>query len=188
MRLNSGVREEADRLLRLRYTPSEVLAELDRSPDWDKAELPHLRTIQRYAREIVARTGFGGEGRKADEQWTVADARPEDAALVLPVLRALTSAMRAFNFSLTKTDADWIARLRRVAPSIPPLLAFDFARRYQEWTAPPAPTAKTPFSRMLDVQLAFETWTEVGKGALLEAMGSRSRREAPQQRKEAGHE
>lgn len=91
--------------------------------------IPHLRTIQAKLRERRP-----GAQPRAD-RWTVREADPEDAALILP---ALAMAQRRLGDSggparLTKGHAEWIARLRRASPRMSVEAAYTLAAAY--WTA-----------------------------------------------------
>ena len=117
---------------------------------------PSLRTIQGIMREKVIEPA---------EWWSVADASPEEARLVLPVLASQIrrraqlerayfakhgrrlSSLPAGAFRLHRELAGWIARLRTIAPDMPVDDAYSLAIRY--WFTP------TPY---LDAYLALGAW------------------------------
>lgn len=98
---------------------------------------PSLRTIQGIMRETEA---------KPAEWWSVTDASPEEARLVLPVLaeqiRRRATIERAYlerhgkrltnsppeSFRLHRELAQWIAKLRAIAPDYPEI--YSLAIRY----------------------------------------------------------
>lgn len=91
--------------------------------------IPHLRTIQGKLRE--RRPG----AEPSSDRWSIRDADPEDAALILP---ALAMAQRHLGGGggparLAKGHAAWIARLRRAVPAMPVDAAYSLASAY--WSA-----------------------------------------------------
>lgn len=69
-----------------------------------------LRTIRRIMEELPTdETGT----------WSVADADPDEVALVLPVLAHVAQATAGGVWSLTRREASLIHRIRRAAPSLP---------------------------------------------------------------------
>lgn len=117
---------------------------------------PSLRTIQGIMRETEA---------KPDEWWSVAEASPEEARLVLPVLAAQIrrrgqveaayfakhgrhlSQLPAGALRLHRELAEWIAKLRTIAPEMPDDDVYSLAIRY--WFG------STPY---LDAFLALHAW------------------------------
>jgi hypothetical protein len=94
---------------------------------------PSLRTIQDVMREQPV----------TSEWWSVAEATPEEAALVLPVLADRithlaemegVSIRKLGTVRLAKDLAGWIAKVRAIEPSIPPRDAYRLAWRY--WLNP----------------------------------------------------
>jgi hypothetical protein len=84
---------------------------------------PDPRTVQRKVR--------AARGRDAGTRWCFAEADPEDARLVLPVLAALLEKTQG-RVWLTKDTADWIVRLKTAAPTLPDdYSTYIYARTYQ---------------------------------------------------------
>jgi hypothetical protein len=54
------------------------------------------------------------------EPWTFVDSDPDDAALILPALRAWIEWSQGRYGPISKPQAEWIVRIRRAAPDIPP--------------------------------------------------------------------
>lgn len=82
-------------------------------------------------------------GTEDQAPWSLRDADPAEAALVLPVIGALDRAQGA-DWRINKATAHWIARVRMAAPSIPLLDAFRIAVRYRAELA--AAAAVTPLA------------------------------------------
>lgn len=109
---------------------------------------PSLRTVQQLYREF--------QPAEPGRWWSFGDDDPEDAALILPVLEAL---WREGNLRILLTEgpiraeeARWIVRVRTAAPTMEPLVAFEFARRFAF-----AEQAGHD-SRLLTVALALGVW------------------------------
>lgn len=103
--------------------------------------LPSRRTLYSIVAELHPPTGPG---------WSIATADPEDAVLILPVLAAVTRNSEGRMGHFTEATAGWIARIRRVAPSLEPIAAYRWAVRYQTTTAAGKDT------RELDRELALD--------------------------------
>lgn len=99
---------------------------------------PSLRTIQDIARDVPVST----------EWWSVAGASAEEARLVLPVLADRVDQLKGHGLRgtvrLDKELAQWVAKVRAIAPDLPPREAYRLAWRY--WASP---------SPELDQQLAL---------------------------------
>lgn len=104
--------------------------------------LPSLRTIHSIAADLRPPTGTG---------WRLADADPTEAALVLPVMAAVTRNSDGRLGHFTKDTAAWIARIRTAAPSLAPIDAYRWAVRYQTAVAADRDSGE------LDLQLALDT-------------------------------
>ena len=115
---------EIHRLRLLGRTGGDIERELSLDPVLSGLSLPARRTIDDIAAEVTPRDPSGA--------WSLSDpgADPDDAALVLPVLAEVMRASEWRVRGFTNEEAAWIARVRRVAPNIPALEAYGFARRY----------------------------------------------------------
>lgn len=129
---------EADLLMR--WSPRRIIDRLEADGRY-QGRVPSQRTIESIQADM--------RPRDSGPRWTLADADPAEAALVLPVLAAVTrnSDGRLGHFS-TDTAA-WIARLRVAAPRLSPIEAYRWAVRYQSAIAAGKDTAE------LDRQLAL---------------------------------
>ncbi len=118
------------------------------------ARRPSRRTIERIVKSLTA------EDRSPP--WGLGDlAASEDAALVLPVVRAYLNitSMRAparspRDFYITRAEARWIIRVRRAAPDLHVFDVYRMARAYLAREVRRLPTFD------LDALLAFEPWNE----------------------------
>jgi hypothetical protein len=104
-----------------------------------------VRTVRRVVDRHVPR------GAPPD-WWSLADADPDEAALVLPTLREIVEGGYVPIYRLARGLADWIVRVRRAAPSIPPSWALDVALNYLGCAQEGEPT------HGLDLLLAFAPW------------------------------
>lgn len=145
-RLDPRVIERIHELAALRLSSPRILAELERDAEL-ATHAPHLRTVQKVAKELTA---------QPEEAWRVIDADPGQARLVLPVLAILDA--RGLVSSLTVPMAHWIARVGTAAPWLDPLDRFRFAVRYWSATVRETPTGD------LDADLA-RTWRDGPVGA-----------------------
>lgn len=109
-RIDGDIEREITRLARYEgWTPAQIHRELNRRENC-KGRVPELRTVQRIVAPIVS---------KESSVWLLADADPDDAALVLPVLAELIRHTQGRVSRLPQEIAEWIVRLRRAAPDMP---------------------------------------------------------------------
>lgn len=120
------------------YTGAAIERLLSVDPDYAD-RLPAIRTIQ----------GIIRESGRSEEWWSVADASPDEARLVLPVLRWRARQLRSLDAAyrerhggppltgpvrLANGLAIWIAKVRAIAPRLALDAAYRLALRY--WTNP----------------------------------------------------
>ena len=112
------------------YTGAAIERLLSADPDYAD-RLPSLRTIQ----SIIA------DSEPITEWWSVSQADPDEARLVLPVLLYRARHLRELDptygnapLRLAKGLAQWIAKVRGVTPSLAPDAAYKLALRY--WMKP----------------------------------------------------
>lgn len=107
------------------YAPRRIFDRLGQT-DRFSGRTPSLRTLYALIGEMTPTPGPG---------WRMAAADPDDAALILPVLGAVTRNSDGRIGHFTDATAGWIARIRRVAPMLEPIAAYRWAVRYQTATA-----------------------------------------------------
>jgi hypothetical protein len=116
-------------------------------------DIPSLRTVQNIVADL--------KSPKKSDPWSLADAGTDEAALVMPVWREVVEYTQGKVSHLTKAEAEWIVKIRRVAPELwPDGLSFWhiylLAREYVLLTDLKKPTTGP------DAYLAFAPW-ESGK-------------------------
>ena len=110
-RIDGDVEREIKRLaLNDGWTAAQIHRELERRQEL-QGRVPVLRTVQRIVAPLVS--------RDPSRWWNLAEADPDDAALVLPVLSELMERTQGHLPRVTKDLAGWIARLARAAPDMP---------------------------------------------------------------------
>jgi hypothetical protein len=102
-----------------------------------------LRTIQRMVREFAPIRDESGP-------WSLSDADPEEARLVVDVLFQVLEANNGREW-LTKDIAASIVRIRTASPSIPPTFAYRLSRFARSASA-------QSDSRALDITLGARPW------------------------------
>lgn len=112
-------------------------------------EIPSLRTVQNIVADL--------RPPKASDPWSLADADTDEAALVMPVWREVVEYTQGEVSHLTKAEAEWIVKIRRVAPEpYPKGLSFWhiylLAREYVLLTDRKKPTTGP------DTYLAYAPW------------------------------
>jgi len=139
---------------------AEVHRELQRRFPTTAAEvvpIPDLRTIQRVLCDLTPSDG--------GSLWSLAEAEPEDAALIVPVLAAMIEDTEGRRPSITRTEARWIAKIRRIDLAEPgePLdhittyeLAFEAA--YAQSSEARALKAEDALLSYIEGFLAFAPW------------------------------
>jgi hypothetical protein len=111
--------ERAIILLADNHTPTQIHRELERR--LGKEHVPALRTVQRVMADVTP---------KDAAPWQLAEADPDDAAVILPVLGAVIERTEGQVRQVTRGHAEWIGRLRRADPTLPAWTAFALARIY----------------------------------------------------------
>ena len=136
-RIDPDVRRAAYEQLLLGFSPRAVLRDL-RADRRFADRIPSLRTLASMKAAL----------RPSDVglTWTVAEADPADAVLVLPVLAELIAVGNMT--SVTRLTGSWIARLRRIAPAMPTIDVLVFASRYQ------AAASAGDSTHLIDIDLA----------------------------------
>jgi hypothetical protein len=131
--------------------PAEIFALLKKQFETDAPT--SAKTVERHVKEW--------DKLRGSDFWTVRDADPAEAALVLPVLREIIELTDGQVNRATKSEAAWIARILRMRPDLQRtdaafvvfLLAMDYAHRTQ--ADQPQPTDDD-----LDYFLVFAAWPE----------------------------
>ncbi len=123
-------------------TPAQIFRHLERETKFE-GRVPELRAIQRFVKKLAPPDPSG--------EWSFVDAEPEDARLVLDVLAEITARTNG-QARITCATAEWIIKIRKAAPSISPLEAYQFAKEYR------AREDRRIDTRDLDLMLAFAPW------------------------------
>lgn len=117
-RIDGDIEQAIRRLAFDGWTPAQIHRQLSLTPAF-QGRVPTARTVQR----VVARYG----ARDTGEPWSIAEADPDDAALVLPVLAEAVCRSGGHWSRFSQGLADWVVRVRRAAPDIPPAWALEVA-------------------------------------------------------------
>lgn len=112
----------ATELIQEGHLPTDIQRKLHLDPNIAPADVPSTKTIGKWRSAVLT--------RGSTEPWLVIDADPDDARLVLPALLELIRRTEGRMPHLTKSEGDWIARLRVAQPSLPEWEAIKLARRY----------------------------------------------------------
>lgn len=143
--LDDDVLEELDHLLlNKNFSVKETTALLGRDPRF-QGRAPSENTVRdrrNYLRE-----------RDATQPWSLEDADVEDARRILPVLKDAWQRSGGRRRSLTRREADWVARLQGVSPTLTPEGTLKLALRYIARVSEGESTAS------LDLGLAFAPWS-----------------------------
>lgn len=133
--------EQAIRELALRdFSAAQIATELERRGEND---VPDARTIRSIAAEVTA---------DPSDPWTLREADPESAELVMPVLREVIEQTDGRRERFTVAQAAWIAKLRRAAPDLLPWSTYVLASFYTNHERLGHPTDH------LDKLVAFAPW------------------------------
>jgi hypothetical protein len=124
-------------------SPGEIHTALSQDPDF-YGRVPSLRTVQRILSE--------GRPRDTSGRWTIQSNDGDRVRVVLDALAAVIEQTRGRVNGFTKEEADWIARLDRAAPGLPPFELWRIARLYIGRLSRNEPTDD------LDALLAFAPW------------------------------
>ncbi len=89
--------------------------------------------------------------------WSFAQAKPNEAAAVLPVLGAILEVSDGRTRQITNELAQWIVRVRAVAADLPPLNAYHVARWYRNLTL------RDESTEVLDQLLALAPWRDASR-------------------------
>ncbi len=151
-RLEPEIEQEIERLVvEEKLAPAQIYRSLTRWVRGDPrlahlvAAIPDIRTIQRRFGELEPPDPSG--------QWSLRDDHTgANAELVFPVLAELRRSSQGRRGHVTRREAEWLARVRRAAPTISVLEAYAVARRY---IAADVAGAQTD---ALDGYLAFRGW------------------------------
>lgn len=133
---------EVEKLVMEEFGAAQIHRQLESSDELREPRLS-LRTVQRMVRELKPDDLSG--------RWSMAEADPEEAALVLDALAFLFDETEGRAW-LTKDRARWIARIRTACPTIGIEMALWAAWRYQRLHATGGDT------RYLDLLLGARPW------------------------------
>lgn len=143
-RIAGEVREAIEEKAARRWTPAEIHRHLEEK--FPTAKVPDLRTVQR----IVA--DFQPTDKSGPWRLAYADAPAGAARDILDVLAAAMYGSGGRVTQLTQRQAEWISRLRAVAPDLPPWATYRLTNMYMVREDQGQGTDD------LDVFLAFTPW------------------------------
>lgn len=138
-----------------RVSAKSIEAELVREFGADK--VPTERAISGWIKD--------GRIRRIDpsELWSLAGATGAEAALVLPVLRYAAETTDRPLRRFTRSEAEWIVRIRQAAPDVPLAVVLERA------VAMARTIERDRVDEALQQYLAFRPWTAEGNAAMTEA-------------------
>lgn len=135
-RIPGPVLEAIEGLALRGFTPAQIDKEL---ASREMADIPTTRTIRRIVADLAP--------RDPSTPWHLQDA-DDEAALVLPVLAEVIVQSEGRTRTLTRGEADWIARIRRAAP--------DYADLFRVYSL--ARLALSGKPERVEYELAFGRW------------------------------
>ncbi len=143
--------EAIEELALLGFSVSQIERELRatveaiaRRDGWDSWQVPSRRTIQRIFRRTKPSDSSGA--------WRIEDSPPDDARVLLDFLAELITSTEGRIAGITRREADWILRLRRLGPPVATAETLHLARHYATLRELGKSTAD------LDTFLAFAPW------------------------------
>jgi len=129
---------------RARPKPQADLRELTANPHF-AGRVPSVKTIGRKAKTFRL--------PNPEERWSLAEADPEEAAVVLPVFAAMAKRDRVWRCQfVTKEEAQILVRITAAAPDLDPWVAYQVAEGYVSRRRRGLQTLG------LELGLAFATW------------------------------
>jgi hypothetical protein len=152
-RLDEDIREAIETLARDGYLPSEIERRLGGDERFAE-RVPSDKTIQKYRRATLNRLAAASAA-----PWRPTDSAPDEAVLVLPVLAEVIE--RTPRRELTVDEAEWIVRIRVVAPDLPLWEVYQLASTARD----------TKGAARVTRYLAFAPWTADGERRLRAATG-----------------
>lgn len=114
-RTDIEVQARIEELVLMRRTPSQICQALESDPAIKPDRLPTLRTIERIVKDLAPDDGTG--------PWKLGDSGPEDTTIVLRTIAALALGSEKHSRiyePLTRREAEWVVRVARAAPDLPP--------------------------------------------------------------------
>ena len=123
-RLDASVLEMIQKLVddAANFSARQILTKLEEDLPNDK-KLPDVRTVQRIVRE---RRPIDASG-----MWSWQSSSPDEAQLILEVLGVAIVRSRGVQNMMTNDDAEWILKIRGVAPSLRPHEVWSLVRLYK---------------------------------------------------------
>ena len=139
------VLEEIAHLAEKGVNAAQITRRLELDARFADGRLPAERTVQDIVRGLAAPRDESG-------RWTFNEADPDDAALILPVLAAVIQETEGRRTYFTRAQAEFIGRIRRLAPELDGFRVYRLARLYLFFEARGEP------ARDVEAFLAFAPW------------------------------
>lgn len=135
---------------------------IERSNPLYQQAVPPDKTIQRWHREFRSEAGRSEDDQAAaQDKWhSTIEPDPDDASVILAALSEVAIHSQGHTNSFTKDVAAQVLRVTRLAPGIPPYIAWLSAKHYLEAER----SGNASVIEALDLLLGMLDWEKWGKG------------------------
>lgn len=134
-----------------KWTPAQIYREVTRQEEFK--DRVSLRTVERLVKELRAPS-------EDSAPWTISDSGGEEAREVLDARRELIRYSERRVRRFTRGEARWVAKMRRVAPDLPPDIAWLVAVVYRRFYSSVTDRGEDEIIEGLDHYLAFAPWRD----------------------------
>ena len=143
--LGGELQDEIEARARQGWSPAEIHGHLSAEILKGKKDPPDIRTIRGIVKEVKESDTSG--------TWSIVDCEPEEGRIVLDFLADCTDECPTPFGTLSKTEAEWVVRLRKLAPDASHRVIETLMHQYLSRLA----RGRRHF-RDLDAYLAFRPW------------------------------